>query len=160
MAKKSCATLELAAAIKTFPGARFSTTTPVNNSYRVSLRPKRLLPVRNTSPTERQSPELLSSGRGLHTFGCLFNKIGHSSWLRYVDGVTSLDLNDRSTRVLGHGTLGVRRNHSVLGGNEVPARLAPPRGFADLAANGSRAPRNLGVSHKRGLFRVYVGCER
>src|SRR5436305_8616381 len=31
----------------------------------------------------------------------------------HVDGVTSLDLNDRSTRVLGHSTLGVRWNHPV-----------------------------------------------
>src|SRR6266849_1297947 len=101
----------------------------------------------------------LSRG-GLHLRRSLFNKICDSSWLRYVDGVTPLDLNDRSTRALGHGTLGIRWNHLVLGGDQVPARLGPPRGFADRAANGAHAPRNLGVSHKRGFFWVHVGCER
>src|SRR4029077_6652469 len=42
----------------------------------------------------------------------------------------------------------------------VPARLRPPCGFADRAANGPHAPRNLGISHKRSFFRVHVGCER
>src|SRR6266849_2487658 len=101
----------------------------------------------------------LSRG-GLHLRRSLFNKICDSSWLRYVDGVASLDLNDRSTRALGHSTLGVRWNHLVLGGDQVPARLGPPRGFADRAANGPHAPRNLGVSHERGFFWVHVGCER
>src|SRR6266403_481548 len=101
----------------------------------------------------------LSRG-GLHLRRSLFNKIRDSSRLRYVDGVTSLDLNDRSTRALGHSTLGVRWNHLVLGGSQVPTRLGPPRGFADRAANGPHAPRNLGVSHKRGFFWVHVGCER
>src|SRR5713226_7390740 len=100
------------------------------------------------------------TGGGLHLRRGLFNKVCYSSWLRYVDGVTSLDLNDRSTRALGHGTLGVRWNHLVLGGDQVPARLGPPRGFADRAANGAHAPRNLGVSHKRGFFWVHVGGER
>src|SRR5260370_33725065 len=76
------------------------------------------------------------SGGGLRLRRSLFNKICDRSWLRYVDGVASLDLNDRSTRALGHGTLGVRWNHPVLGGDQVPARLDPPRGFADPSANG------------------------
>src|SRR6266852_8401919 len=100
------------------------------------------------------------SGGALHLRRSLFYKICDSSWLRYVDGVTSLDLNDRSTRALGHGTLGVRWNHLVLGGDQVPARLGPPRGFADRAANGAHAPRNLGISHERGFFWVHVGRER
>src|SRR5713101_2707167 len=100
------------------------------------------------------------SGGALRLRRSLFNKICDRSWLRYVDGVTSLDLNDRSTRALGHSTLGVRCNHLVLGGDQVPARLGPPRGFADRAANGPQAPRNLGVSHKRSFFRVHVGGER
>src|SRR6266853_264239 len=101
----------------------------------------------------------LSRG-GLHLRRSLFNKICDSSWLRYVDGVASLDLNDRSTRALGHSTLGVRWNHLVLCGDQVPALLGPPCGFADRAANGAHAPRNLGVSHKRGFFWVHVSCER
>src|SRR6266480_327467 len=100
------------------------------------------------------------SGGDLRFRRSLFNKICDRFWLRYVDGVASLDLNDRSTRALGHGTLGVRWNHPVLGGEQVPARLRPPRGFADRAANGPHAPRNLGISHKRGFFWVRVGCER
>src|SRR5260370_23769371 len=68
------------------------------------------------------------SGDGLRLRGSLFNKICDRSWLRYVDGVASLDLNDRSTRALGHSTLGVRWNHPVPGGDQVPARLGPPRG--------------------------------
>src|SRR5258708_37078068 len=100
------------------------------------------------------------SGGALRLRRSLFNKICDRSWLRYVDGVASLDLNDGSTRALGHSTLGVRWNHLVLGGDQVPARLRPPRGFADRAANGPHAPRNLGVSHKRGFFWVHVGCER
>src|SRR6266576_2389264 len=100
------------------------------------------------------------SGGALRFRRSLFNKICDRFWLRYVDGVASLDLNDRSTRALGHGTLGVRWNHLVLGGEQVPARLRPPRGLADRAANGPHAPRNLGISHERGFFRVHVGCER
>src|SRR6267142_6885178 len=97
---------------------------------------------------------------GLRASGGLFNKLCDGSRLRYIDGVATLDLNDRGARPLGHGTLGVRWNHLVLGGDQVPARLGPPRGFADRAANGPQAPRNLGVGHKRGFFGVYVGRER
>src|SRR5258707_3214811 len=100
------------------------------------------------------------NGGGHRLRRSMFNKFCDSSWLRYVDGVTSLDLNDRSTRPLGHSTLGVRWNHPVLGGEQVPARLGPPRGFADRAANGPHAPRNLGISHERGFFWVHVGGER
>src|SRR6266705_4171709 len=100
------------------------------------------------------------TGGALRFRRSLFNKICDRFWLRYVDGVTSLYLTDRSTRALGHSKLGVRWNHLVLGGDQVPARLRPPRGFADRAANGPCAPRNLGISHKRGFFWVHVGCER
>src|SRR6266699_3750994 len=79
------------------------------------------------------------SGGALRFRRSLYNKICDRFWLRYVDGVTSLDLNDRSTRALGHSTLGVRWNHLVLGGDQVPAWLGPPRGFADRAANGAHA---------------------
>src|SRR6266480_6876609 len=60
------------------------------------------------------------SGGDLRFRRSLFNKICDRFWLRYVDGVASLD----------------------------------------LAANGPHAPRNLGISHERGFFRVHVGCER
>src|SRR5258707_6979463 len=100
------------------------------------------------------------NGGGHRLRRSLFDKICDRSGLRYVDGVTRLDLTDRSPRALGYGTLGVRWNHPVLGGEQVPARLGPPRGFADRAANGPHAPRNLGISHERGFFWVHVGCER
>src|SRR6266853_2908206 len=100
------------------------------------------------------------SGGALRLRRSLFNKICDRFWLRYVDGVTSLDLDDRSTRALGHGTLGVRWNHPVLGGDQVPARLGPPRRFADRAANGAHAPRDLGIGHELSFFCLYVGRER
>jgi hypothetical protein len=96
----------------------------------------------------------------LRASGGLFDKLCDSPRLRYIDGVAALDLNDRGTRPLGHGTLGVRWDHLVLGGYQVPARLGPPRGFADRAANGPHAPRNLGISHKPSFFWVHVGGER
>src|SRR5260370_17488848 len=96
------------------------------------------------------------SGGALRFRRSLFNKICDRFWLRYVDGVTSLDLNDRSTRALGHSTLGVRWNHPVLGGDQVPARLGPPRGLSDRAAMCPHAPRNLRVGHKCGFFWLHV----
>src|SRR6202521_711234 len=96
----------------------------------------------------------------LRASGGLFDKLCDGPRLRYIDGVAALDLNDRGARPLGHGTLGVRWNHLILGGDQVPARLGPPRGFADRAANGPNAPRNLGVSHKRVFFWVHVARER
>src|SRR5207253_10722793 len=68
-------------------------------------------------------------------------------------------LTNRGSRALGLGRLGVRCNPLVLCVDQVPARLATPRWFADRAANGPHAPRNLGVSPKRGFFWVHVGCE-
>src|SRR4029077_20002520 len=132
-------------------------------TVRLSLRPKRSgrpLPVTNTGPTERQSPELLSSGRGLHTFGGFFDKSCDSLGLRHVDGMATLDLSDRRTGPPGHETLGIRWNHLVVGNDEVPTRLGFPRRFTDLAAQSLHAPWDLGVGHERGFFCVHVGCER
>src|SRR5437879_13772956 len=86
------------------------------------------------------------SGGALRFRRSLFNKICDRFWLRYVDGVTSLDLIDRSTRALGHSTLGVRWNHPVLVGDQVPGRLDPARGFVDLAAHAAPAPGNVGFT--------------
>ena len=74
------------------------------------------------------------SGGGLRLHRSLFN------WLRYVDGVASLDINDRSTRALGHGTLGVRWNHPVrlvlLAGWLIAPLMAPmPHGTWESAMN-------------------------
>src|SRR5712664_1992608 len=92
--------------------------------------------------------------------GGLLNKSCDSTGLRYVDGVAALDLNDRRTGPLGHGTLGLRWDHLVLGGDQVPARLGSPRRFADRAANGPHAPRDLGIGHELSFFCLYVGRER
>src|SRR5258707_14554193 len=88
------------------------------------------------------------SGGALRFRGSLFNKICDRFWLRYVDGATSLDVNARSPRALGHSTLGVWWNPPVFGGDQLPARLAPPLGSVVRAANGPHARRNLRVSHK------------
>src|SRR6202171_1784212 len=88
---------------------------------------------------------LLSGGGGLHTLGGLFDKSCDSLGLRHVDGMAALDLNDRRTRPLGHGTLGTRWDHLVVGGDQVPARLGLPRRFTDPAAQSLHAPRDLGV---------------
>jgi hypothetical protein len=77
------------------------------------------------------TPVALLSGSGLRLRRSLFNKICDSSRLRYVNGVTSLDLNDGSTRALRHGTLRIRWDHLVFGGDQVPAWLDLPRWFAD-----------------------------
>src|SRR6267378_5058171 len=104
-------------------------------------------------------PELLSGGGGLHTFGSLFDKTCDSLWLRHVDGMAALDLNDRRARPLGHGTLGIRWDHLVVGDDQVPARLGLPRRFTDLAAESLHAPRDLRVSHESGSFCVHIACE-
>jgi len=72
----------------------------------------------------------------LRASGGLFDKLCDGFRLRYIDGVAALDLNDRSTSPLGHLTLGIRWDHLVVAGEQVPARLGPPRRFADLAAKG------------------------
>src|SRR6266446_6714077 len=95
------------------------------------------------------------SGGALRFRRSLFNKIRDRSWLRYVDGVTSLDLNDRSTRALGHGTLRVRWNHLVLGGDQVPARLGPPRG-----GGMGRRCKTRKDGPPEGIFRNYGAASR
>src|SRR5258705_8093095 len=55
--------------------------------------------------------------------GGLFNESYDSTGLGHVDGVAALGLHDRRTRPFGHRTLGVRRNHLVLGRYQIPTRL-------------------------------------
>src|SRR6266446_7276294 len=97
-----------------------------------------------------KSPWLLGSSGGLHTPGGLFDKSCDSLGLRHVDGMAALDLNDRRTRPLGHGTPAIRWDHLVVGGDHIPARLGLPRRFTDLAAESLHAPRDLRVSHESG----------
>src|SRR5216684_2042955 len=102
--------------------------------------------------------DLLSSS--LHCPACLFNESCHSTGLRDVDGVAGLDLNDCGARQLGHGTLGLGWDHPVISGDQVRARLGPPRRFANCATGSRHAPRNLRIGHERCLFCVHVGRER
>jgi len=46
--------------------------------------------------------------------------------------VAALDLDHRGARPFGHGTLGVRWDRLVFGGDEIPARLGSPRWFANF----------------------------
>src|SRR6266849_4513487 len=109
----------------------------------------------HTSPRDKHQwhraaipPQLLSGGSGLHTLGGLFDESCDSLGLRHVDGVAALDLNNRRTSPLGHGTLGIRWNHLVVGNDQVPTRLGFPRRFTDRAAESLHAPWDLRVSHE------------
>jgi hypothetical protein len=92
--------------------------------------------------------------------GCPFNESRDSLGLRDVDGVAALDLNDRGARPLGHRTLGLRWDHPVIGGDQIPARLGPPRRFANCALRAPHAPRNLRIGPEGCLLGVHVGRER
>src|SRR5229473_6573010 len=107
-----------------------------------------------------KSPWLLGSSGGLHTPGGLFDKSCDSLGLRHVDGMAALDLNHRRARPLGHGTLGIRWNHLVVGSDQVPARLGLPRRLTDLTAESLQTPWDLGVGHERGFFCLHVTRER
>ncbi len=87
------------------------------------------------------------------------DQVGDGLRLRDVDGVAAGDFADRGAGALGHGALGRRRDHPVIGGDQVPARLEPPPGLADGAAEGVDAPGDLGVGHERGLVRGQVAGE-
>src|SRR5439155_5835838 len=79
-------------------------------------------PVTYAGGIERQfRRDMLSSGGGLHTLRSLFDKRCDRLGLRHVDSMAALDLHDRRTCPLGHGTLGIRWDHLVVGGDQVPA---------------------------------------
>src|SRR6266404_3207781 len=92
--------------------------------------------------------------------GSLFNKSCDSAGLRHVNGMATLDLNDRRARPFGHSTLRVGWYHLVIGNNQVPTWLGLPRRFADLSAESRHAPRDLRVCHERSLFGLHVSRER
>src|SRR5882762_7013466 len=73
--------------------------------------------------------------------------------------MTTLDFNDCSTNPLRHGSLSIRWDHLVLGSDKVPARLALPRRFTDLATESLQTPRNLRVGHERGFFCLHITRE-
>src|ERR671917_954756 len=70
------------------------------------------------------------------------DQIRDGSRLRHINGMATLFLDNSRTSPLGHRALGRRGDHSIFGGHEVPARLAPPCRVADGAAQGFDAPRD------------------
>lgn len=135
---------------------------PVNISYRVSLRPTRSgrpLPVTNTGPTERQSPELLSSGRGHQTFGGFFDKSCDSLGLRHVDRMATLDLSDRRASPPGHETLGIRWNHLVACNDQVPLGLAFHAGSLILPLRAS-TPHGTWESAMNAAFSAFTSAAK
>ncbi len=65
--------------------------------------------------------------------------------------MASRGLGDRGPGALGHGALGRRRDHVVVGGDQVPGRLGSPGRLGDRAAERVDAPGHLGVGHERRL---------
>ena len=80
--------------------------------------------------------------------GGFLDQRGHSFWLRHVDRVTALDLDDGRARALGHELLGRWRDHLVVGCDQIPARFASPRRFADCAVESLDSPRHLASAMK------------
>jgi hypothetical protein len=83
------------------------------------------------------------------------NRVGS----RRVDGVTARSLRHLGAGALSHEALSRRRDHSVVGRHQVPARLGPPRWLADRAAERVHSPGNLEVSHELSLVGLDVGGE-
>src|SRR5829696_9973475 len=94
-----------------------------------------------------------------HFSGGLFDELSHGCRLRHIDRMAASGLLNARTRSLGHRALGGRGDHPVFGGDEVPARLAPPCRLADRAAQGFYAPRDLRVGHERCLIGTQVARE-
>src|SRR6266850_129940 len=108
----------------------------------------------------RPNPTKRSSCRCFRCTSCLFDDCGYCIRPRYIYCVTARNLVDRRPRTLGHETLRRRRNHLVLGYEQVPTRFGLPSRFTDRACQRLNAPRHLRVCHERGLFRLHVSRER
>src|SRR5258706_13887171 len=98
-------------------------------------------------------------GLRLAACGGLLDQRSDGIGLRDVHGVAALDLDHRGARPFGHGTLGVRWDPLVFGGDEIPARLGSPRWFANFAAKTRYAPPHLGFRHQPALLSFAV-CSR
>jgi len=103
--------------------------------------------------------ETAHPGRTRRTWRAGVDERGHRVWLRYVNRVTARDLDDARTRALRHETLGRRRDHLVVSGHQVPARLGLPRWLADRAAERFQAPGDLRIGHECSSLRVHVSRE-
>jgi DNA-binding CsgD family transcriptional regulator len=75
--------------------------------------------------------------------GGLPDQVGDGLRLGQVDGVAGRRLGHGGAGPLGHGVLGGRRDHVVVGGDQVPAGLVAPGRLADRAAERVDAPRDL-----------------
>jgi hypothetical protein len=73
----------------------------------------------------------------------LDDQVGDRSRLADVDGVPAGCFGRGRAGPLGHRPLRRRRDHPVLGCDQIPGRLAPPRGVADRAVERVDAPRHL-----------------
>src|SRR5437870_12450437 len=114
----------------------------------------------SSASTVVASPTQRLTRRCLRCTGGLRDDRGYCIGPRHVDRVTARNLFDCRARALGHETLGWRRNHLVLGYEQVPTRLRLPSRFTDRAAQRFDAPRNLRIGHERGLSRFHVSRER
>src|SRR6186713_2126530 len=74
--------------------------------------------------------------------------------------MTALHLADGRTGALRHGALRLWRDHPVIGGDEVPAWLRPPRRLAHRAIERFEAPWHLRVRHERCRVRTHIRSER
>jgi hypothetical protein len=89
-----------------------------------------------------------------------FDQRRDSIGLRNVNGMAARDLNDLRTGAFRHESLSCRRDHSVVGRDQIPARLVLPGRFSDGPAQRFHAPRHLRSSHERGFCRFDIGRER
>src|SRR6266508_3292623 len=104
------------------------------------------------SEAVRRDP-ISSSGEFLaYCFSSVFHEICNGVWLRHINRVAARRLDDCRTRALSHEPLCWRRNHLVLGGDQIPTRLGPPCCLADRATECFDAPWDLRVSHEPGSF--------
>src|SRR2546428_13128775 len=92
-----------------------------------------------------------STGLLVYSFCSRFNQLGDGIWLRNINRVAARNLDDCRASALGHKMLGRRRNHPVLGSDQVPTRLGLPRRLADRATERFDTPRHLRVGHERGF---------
>src|SRR5438128_2452984 len=78
-----------------------------------------------------------------YTLRGVFDEGDDRLWLRYIHRMAALDLDHRRTGAFGHCALGIRRNHPVLGRDQIPAWLRLPSWLADRAPEGFDSPRHL-----------------
>src|SRR6202034_1076390 len=108
-------------------------------------------------PADLQARTVRSRRRRDRTMACgtvlpgrLLDHRGDGLRLGNVDRVAGAGgLRDGGPGSLGHRALRRRGDHPVFAGDQVPAWLDPPGGFADRSAERIYAPGDLGVGHER-----------